>query len=205
MTFEIPKSKLIIPEPNLEIKALESQGKNLPSTSKVNLNTCISKGTFSEAENKAGLVQEQAQLIQKFKLNFTVNEECFNKLEKVKSALSGKYPKGASLEDVFSELLSFYLEKQSSKRKLKTPKAAPGQRIYLLKALRQKILKDSDYSCTFIGTSGVKCGSRHDLEIDHIIPLAKGGSNEEANMRVLCAKHNKLMAQRHFGRGFHSY
>lgn len=37
-----------------------------------------------------------------------------------------------------------------------------------------------------------KCGSSKDLEDHHIIPLSKGGSNNRANIKVLCDKcHNK--------------
>jgi len=37
----------------------------------------------------------------------------------------------------------------------------------------------------------VKCGSTEDLEFDHIIPIAKGGSNTEKNVQLLCAKCNR--------------
>ena|SRR2546425_2699060 len=37
----------------------------------------------------------------------------------------------------------------------------------------------------------VKCGSQERLEFDHIIPLAKGGSNTERNIQLLCEFHNR--------------
>ena len=37
----------------------------------------------------------------------------------------------------------------------------------------------------------VKCGSRKNLEYDHIIPVSKGGSNTARNIELLCEVHNR--------------
>ncbi len=44
------------------------------------------------------------------------------------------------------------------------------------------------------------CGSKFRLEVDHVVPRAKGGSDTEDNLRCLCRNHNLLLAERHFGR-----
>lgn len=38
----------------------------------------------------------------------------------------------------------------------------------------------------------VDCGSNENLEYDHIIPLARGGSNTERNLQLLCGNCNRL-------------
>lgn len=36
------------------------------------------------------------------------------------------------------------------------------------------------------------CNSKYELELDHIIPISKGGKNELCNIQILCSKCNRL-------------
>lgn len=45
--------------------------------------------------------------------------------------------------------------------------------------------------CGLYGNRCLSCGQSHDLEIDHIVPLEKGGTNTSDNLQPLCAPCNK--------------
>lgn len=38
----------------------------------------------------------------------------------------------------------------------------------------------------FWGMPCTICGDRDDIEVDHIVPVAKGGTNDESNLQPLC-------------------
>lgn len=62
---------------------------------------------------------------------------------------------------------------------------------------RKSILQKANFQCEYKDTiSNHRCESKFQLEIDHIQPIALGGKNEIANLRVLCKTHNLLMAKR---------
>lgn len=56
-------------------------------------------------------------------------------------------------------------------------------RIPIPKKIRDNIFSIYKHICT-------KCGSNEKLEIDHIYPYSKGGTNKISNLQVLCKKCN---------------
>ena len=65
--------------------------------------------------------------------------------------------------------------------------------------VRDEIFLRDGGRCTFEGTDGRRCNSSWNLQIDHIVPFARGGDNSPGNLRLLCGKHNRLEAERVFG------
>lgn len=55
--------------------------------------------------------------------------------------------------------------------------------------LRKKVMERDAYRC-------VECGSWKDLSIDHIIPVAKGGTNDDTNLQTLCVPCNSRKRDR---------
>ncbi len=65
-------------------------------------------------------------------------------------------------------------------------------------AVRRQVWERDRGCCSYVDRgSGRRCGSRHLLEIDHVVPYAFGGSAEPDDLRLLCAAHHRY---RHAGR-----
>ncbi len=66
--------------------------------------------------------------------------------------------------------------------------------------IRDRVYARDKGRCSFMGANGRRCHSTWDLEIDHIVPYARGGDNSLGNLRLLCRKHNMHQAERTYGR-----
>ena len=125
----------------------------------------------------------------------------YARLEAAKHELSGKYPRGMTLEQLFLELLA-RVERKPTPRSTTKPTSnakstTPTRHVHA--SVRRTVFERDQGRCTFVGPDGTTCGSRHDLEIDHIKPWARGGTHEPSNLRVLCATHNRRRAELEFG------
>ena len=67
---------------------------------------------------------------------------------------------------------------------------------YISAAMQKQVWQSYGHlGCTYVDAStGRRCGSKADLEIDHIVPFAMGGRNELGNLRLVCAQHNRWRA-----------
>lgn len=67
--------------------------------------------------------------------------------------------------------------------------------------LRRRVIRRAGGQCEYTH-QGRRCSSRFQLEADHVIPKAKGGSDNLENLRCLCRSHNQMMAEQEFGPSF---
>lgn len=94
-------------------------------------------------------------------------------------------------EETIAELIN------TLESKLTASAFAKEQRTLMTKKLREFIKNRDDFTCRFCGNS-VQKEPNLLLEIDHIIPISKGGFTREDNLQTLCwkcnrAKSNKIM------------
>ena len=78
-----------------------------------------------------------------------------------------------------------------------TPAATP--RVYIPATIRKSIWHRSQGRCEFTASTGRRCESRFQLELDHKHPLALGGSHQIENLRILCREHNTQQARVRLG------
>ena len=71
-------------------------------------------------------------------------------------------------------------KKISSSKYFKIPKKRPA----ISSKIRWDVFEKDNYQCVF-------CGNKKELEVDHIIPIAKGGRHIMTNFQTLCRKCNE--------------
>ncbi len=87
------------------------------------------------------------------------------------------------------------------------PDATPGspppkeRSRYIPDAVRESVLERAGHQCEFVGESH-RCHQRSGLQVDHVHPFGKQGSNDSSNLRALCAVHNLRCAEQEYGESF---
>ncbi len=160
------------------------------------------------------------------RLSTTVSRRFLQKLKSAREGLGHAIP-GATTEQVLEAALDLLLEKQAKARgQVKRPRAVlpptatptpipvqppvepnfaeplhrrEGHREAIPAAVKRAVWERDQGRCTWPLDSGGVCGSMHRLELDHVDPWSKGGEPTQANLRLLCGRHNHVAARRAFG------
>ena len=140
-------------------------------------------------------------------------------LERARELLSHSRP-GATWAEIIAYLADEHARRadplaRAERREVRTAKAGkmpqgftatedrppqPSDRMPLPRAVRDLVLARAGGACEFADPrTGARCGSRTRVEVDHVLPKALGGRDEEVNLRCLCAQHNRFEAKRKLG------
>lgn len=156
-----------------------------------------------------------ARPVGQIQVSFHASEALKAKIEEAKRLLAGKYPAGASLEQVFDEALSTLIEKKTRRPALRKegaveslPRPAQSSRPSnqpaiksrtIPQAIRRAVMERAGERCEYIAPDKTRCASRWDLEVHHLHPYARGGGHTLENLSVRCAAHNAYEARVVFG------
>ena len=154
-----------------------------------------------------------AQVEKKMLMQFLASEELVGKFEQAKALLSSGNPK-ITFAEVVEVLVDEYLERHSpaarqERRENRKRSASPDSRRrecqnapkarHIPKDARDEVSVRDDGQCSYVAPDGTRCESKHGLQIDHIKPFAAGGGHDVANLRLLCASHNRRAAETTMG------
>jgi hypothetical protein len=79
---------------------------------------------------------------------------------------------------------------------------APAATDAIPAELRRAVWKRDGGRCAWIGQDGRRCGSRWQLEIDHVDPRSLGETVTLDDLRLCCRPHNFLYAEQVYGRAY---
>lgn len=82
--------------------------------------------------------------------------------------------------------------------------ARQSKRDHISRDLVRAVFERDGDACVWKQPGGNACGSKHQLELDHVRPVALGGETVLSNLRVLCHAHNQQAAREAFGEAFMS-
>jgi len=92
-----------------------------------------------------------------------------------------------------------FVPTQGRRLALHPRRCGPGAARRIPAATRDAVFARDKGRCTYVGSNGERCAATHHLQIDHVMPYARGGTNTLGNLRLLCERHNKKEAERVFG------
>ncbi len=144
-----------------------------------------------------------------YELRCTLGKQLHEKLRYVQALLGRTVASGdiPAVLELALDALTAAKEKQkfavtSRPRQHRPEDKATSQGRHIPAHVRRAVLEREGGCCTFKSDRGTVCGSQRGLHFDHIVPFARGGESTAENLRLRCAPHNRLEAERQFGRGF---
>ena len=138
-------------------------------------------------------------------IQFLVDQSFMVKYRTAIALLSNRLPK-LTFETAFTALLDEFIrrhepvERHRRRETLAAQEHEASGRTPIPVRTRDAVFARDQGRCTFVGSDGKRCHETLRLHVDHIKPVARGGSNDISNLRILCARHNRLQAERLLGR-----
>jgi hypothetical protein len=190
----VPEQALLAPGPADQAAALGLAGRE------------VAPGPAGQVAR--GLRQVAAKVVPlaptRFALQLTIGEATRGKLLRAQALLRHQVPSG-DLAEVLDRALDALLAKVEA-RKFGTAKpraaakASPSKR-YVPREVRRQVAARDGARCSFVAGDGRRCEETGFLELDHVVPVARGGGCASAEgVRVLCRAHNHYEAERILGR-----
>ena len=139
---------------------------------------------------------------ERYKVQFTVTRETYDKLRRAQDLLRHTIPAGDPAA-IFDRALTLLL-KEAERTKLAAAarprvSASPkGESRHIPAAVKREVWARDAGQCRFVGTHA-RCTERGFLEFHHVVPFAAGGPATTDNIQLRCRAHNTYEAELFFG------
>jgi 5-methylcytosine-specific restriction endonuclease McrA len=147
----------------------------------------------------------------RYRIQLNASSALKEKLELFKALVSHSVPSG-DIAAVLERALDLALEQAKKQRFAKTERPRSlrtrsmkrttlhrAHREHIPNAVQREVAARDGLRCSYVSDSGYRCSARAFLQIHHEHPWARGGASTPENLRLLCASHNRLLAERDFG------
>lgn len=141
----------------------------------------------------------------RFAFHVTFGQETHDKLEHARALLGHSVPSG-DLTQVLDRALDALIDKLEKQKYAATTKPRGERRSadprHIPAHVRRAVRDRDQDQCTFVSENGRRYDARSRLEYDHVVPVSRGGRATVEGVRLRCAAHNQLEADRTFGTTF---
>ncbi len=166
----------------------------------------LAKGTKRNLEKEIAKVQPEKAIPDRVRyqragealrvsISFSVTQEEYAVFERTRDLLSQKLKRSASIGETQVAAI------QELNRKLdplkKPVREKPEGTTKLTLTLKRKIHHKHNSQCTHINQNGERCPVRRHLDIHHVIPKSRGGSDSEDNLTLFCSGHHRAHHRTH--------
>jgi hypothetical protein len=127
------------------------------------------------------------------RIEFNADKETMKMFERLQAYYY--HQTGGSWEKLFEILADHEIKKLDTPPR-RSPGSKQGRTRYVRKQIHQKVWSNWERGCDHRLENGERCGSRQNLEKDHVIEFSRGGTNVKENLRLLCSAHNRYRSDR---------
>jgi 5-methylcytosine-specific restriction endonuclease McrA len=144
----------------------------------------------------------------RYRVQFTVTAELRDKLERLRALMRSSVPDG-DLAAVIDAAVTEKLERLEGRRfgLTTTPRTSVGDSHgepssrHVPAAVRRAVYERDQGQCRFVDREGRRCPARVGLQFHHRHPFGLGGHHCVSNVALLCAAHNRHIAEADYGPG----
>ena len=154
-----------------------------------------------------------------YNFRFAADRDFKDKFERLAEVL-GVENAQKHMADILETALDIALDKKDPQKKLERRKKRansskaksrlneipkndePAKSRYIPSEVSERVHARANYECEYRAPDGRRCSARTGLQIEHVRPFGIYHSNDERFLKLRCAQHNRLAAERVYGAAF---